>query len=111
MRDCGTEVIRMQAVIERHVTAGPELREKLDQSRKLAQQQTARSIRCPSCGFYLLDVYGQGHYLIRVKCRKCKFDETIDTALFRTMKRHRRYWHLINRKRRMRAYGKDLHLY
>ena len=111
MRDCGTEVIQMPAVIERHVTAGPELREKLDQSRKLAQQQPARSIRCPSCSFYLLDVYGQGHYLIRVKCRKCKFDETIDTALFRTMRSKNRSCWLKKRKRRMSAYGKDLHMY
>ena len=87
----------MPAVIERHVTAGPELREKLD--------------RCPSCGFYLLDVYGQGHYLIRVKCRKCKFDETIDTALFRTMRSKNRSCWLKKRKRRMSAYGKDLHMY
>ena len=70
----------MQAVIERHVTAGPDLQ---------AESQELRTIRCPSCGFYMLDVYGHEHYLIRVKCRKCKFDETIDTALFRTM-RHRR---------------------
>ena len=101
----------MQAVIERHVTAGPELEEKLARSRKLAEQQTSRTIRCPSCGFYLLDVYGEGHYLIRVKCRKCKFDETIDTALFRTMRKRRRYWHLIKTKRRLGAYGKDLHLH
>ena len=101
----------MQAVIERHVTAGPDLQYKLEQSRKLAESQELRTIRCPSCGFYMLDVYGHEHYLIRVKCRKCKFDETIDTALFRTMKRHRRYCHLINRKRRMKAYGKDLHLH
>ena len=33
------------------------------------------------------------------------------SILFRTMKRHRRYCHLINRKRRMKAYGKDLHLH
>ena len=79
----------MQAVIERHVTAGPDLQYKLEQSRKLAEFQELRTIRCPSCGFYMLDVYGHEHYLIRVKCRKCKFDETIDTALFRTM-RHRR---------------------
>ena len=79
----------MQAVIERHVTAGPDLQNKLEQSRKLAESQELRTIRCPSCGFYMLDVYGHEHYLIRVKCRKCKFDETIDTALFRTM-RHRR---------------------
>ena len=80
----------MQAVIERHVTAGPDLQYKLEQSRKLAESQELRTIRCPSCGFYLLDVYGHGHYFIRVKCRKCKFDETIDTALFRTMKQRQR---------------------
>ena len=101
----------MQGVIERHVTAGPDLQQKLEASRAGAEGEPLRTIRCPSCGFYLLDVYGHDHYYIRVKCRKCKFDETIDTALFRTMKRHRRYCHLINRKRRMKAYGKDLHLY
>jgi phage FluMu protein Com len=62
----------MQAVIERHVTAGPDLQYKLEQSRKLAESQELRTIRCPSCGFYMLDVYGHEHYLIRVKCRKCK---------------------------------------
>ena len=101
----------MQGVIERHVTAGPDLQQKLEASRAGAAGEPLRTIRCPSCGFYLLDVYGHDHYYIRVKCRKCKFDETIDTALFRTMKRHRRYCHLINRKRRMKAYGKDLHLH
>ena len=85
-----TEVIRMQTVIERHVTAGPELQQKLEVSRAGAAGEPLRSIRCPSCGFYLLDVYGHGHYYIRVKCRKCKFDETIDTALFRTMRQRQR---------------------
>ena len=111
MRGFDTEVIRMPAIIERHVTAGPDLQQKLEASRAGAAGEPLRTIRCPSCGFYLLDVYGHDHYYIRVKCRKCKFDETIDTALFRTMKRHRRYCHLINRKRRMKTYGKDLHLH
>ena len=75
----------MPAVIERHVNAGPDLQAKLEASREAADALPIRTIRCPSCGFYLLDVYGQNHYYIRVKCRKCKFDETIDTALFRTM--------------------------
>lgn len=79
----------MQAVIERHVTAGPELKEKLAASRAGTVGVQLRTIRCPSCGFYLLDVYGREHYYIRVKCRKCKFDETIDTALFRTIHRSR----------------------
>ena len=111
MRDCGTEVIRMPAVIERHVTAGPDLQQKLEASRAGAAGEPLRTIRCPSCGFYLLDVYGQGHYLVRVKCRKCKFDETIDTALFRTMRSKNRSCWLKKRKRRMSAYGKDLHMY
>ena len=80
----------MQLVIERHVTAGPNLQQKLEASRAGAEGEQLRTIRCPSCGFYLLDVYGHGHYYIRVKCRKCKFDETIDTALFRTMKQRQR---------------------
>ena len=111
MRDCGTEVIRMPAVIERHVTAGPDLQQKLEASRAGAAGEPLRTIRCPSCGFYLLDVYGQGHYLVRVKCRKCKFDETIDTALFRTMRSNNRNYWFKKRKRRMSAYGKDLHMY
>ncbi len=61
------------------------VQDKLERSRQLAQYRELRSIRCPVCGFYLLDVYGFDHYLVRVKCRKCKFDETIDTALFRTL--------------------------
>ena len=76
----------MQAVIERHVTAGQELKQKLAASRAGVAGVQLRTIRCPSCGFYLLDVYGREHYYIRVKCRKCKFDDTIDTALFRTIR-------------------------
>ena len=45
-----------------------------------------RMIRCPRCVFYLLDVYGYNHYVVRVKCRKCKFNETIDTARYRTVR-------------------------
>ena len=79
----------MPAVIERHVKAGPDVQAKLAASRAGAEPKRLRTIRCPNCGFYLLDVYGTDHCYIRVKCRKCKFDETIDTALFRTI-RHRR---------------------
>lgn len=62
---------------------------RLEQSKREADRLELRSIRCPRCGFYLLDVYGYGHYLVRVKCRKCKFSETIDTALFRTVNKNR----------------------
>ncbi len=86
----------MRAIIERHINPSPDLQSKLEQSKRAAESQELRTIRCPRCGFYMLDVYGYEHYLVRVKCRKCKFDETIDTALFRTMK---------TRKYRRRAAG------
>ena len=76
----------MQAVIERYTNTSPGLQSKLEQSKRAAETLQLRTIRCPRCGFYMLDVYGHDHYLVRVKCRKCKFDETIDTALFRTMR-------------------------
>ena len=89
----------MPAVIERHVTAGPDVQVKLAASRAGIQTRQIRTIRCPSCGFYLLDVYGHDHYYIRVKCRKCKFEETIDTALFRTLSKRG--------KNRMQANGEE----
>lgn len=48
---------------------------------------TLRTVRCPTCQFPLLEVYGHGHYFVRVKCRKCKFDNVFDTAFFRTVRR------------------------
>ena len=59
---------------------------KLDQSRALAETMILREIKCPNCGFHLLDVYGREHVVTRVKCRKYKFNEPIDTALFRTIR-------------------------
>ncbi len=58
-----------------------------------------RAVRCPKCGFYLLDVFGYDHYIVRVKCRKCKFNDVIDTALFRTLKR-RDYRRILPLRRR-----------
>ncbi len=79
----------MQTAYEPHENAAPDLQFKLDQSRKLAESQELRMIRCPRCGFYMLDVFGYDHYLVRVKCRKCKFNETIDTALFKTIRAYK----------------------
>jgi phage FluMu protein Com len=64
----------------------PELLRKLALSQMAAEELMKREIKCPACGFYLMDVYGRDHHITRVKCRKCKFNEVIDTALFRTVK-------------------------
>lgn len=64
----------------------PGVKEKLELSRRGAEKLVLREIRCPNCGFHLLDVYGTDHHYTRVKCRKCKFEDVIDTALFRTVK-------------------------
>jgi phage FluMu protein Com len=88
--------------IERYSKPVPDLQEKLAQSRAGAEKLELRQIKCPNCGFYLLDVYGRDHHYTRVKCRKCKFNEVIDTALFRTV-RIRQYRNR-HRRRRTRPY-------
>lgn len=69
----------------------PEVMNKLALSQLAAEKLIKREIKCPVCGFYLMDVYGRDHHITRVKCRKCKFNEVIDTALFRTVKPRRIY--------------------
>jgi len=85
------EGMQVAEIIKRHVNPeNPELKQKLVQSKEAVQGIPLRAVRCPLCGYYLLDVYGKDHCYIRVKCRKCKFDDVIDTALFRTwMRKHR----------------------
>ena len=72
----------MHRAAEGSAAVGTDLIQKLEASRAGAQAQPLRTVRCPICGFYLLDVSGHNHYYVRVKCRKCKFDEVIDTAFF-----------------------------
>ena len=76
----------MQTTIERYSKPAPDMQERLAQSRAGAEKLELREIKCPNCGFYLLDVYGRDHHYTRVKCRKCKFNDVIDTALFRTIR-------------------------
>ena len=95
-----TEVRPMRAAVERHVAAGSDVQAKLAVSRAGAEALPIRTIRCPSCGFHLLNVYGQDHYFLQVKCQKCKFSETIDTALFRTMSKRR--------QKRLQAYCEEI---
>lgn len=88
------------AVEQRYGKPIPNLQEKLAESRAGAETLEHREIKCPNCGFYLLDVYGRDHHYTRVKCRKCKFNDVIDTALFRTICMKRRRNRPVHRRRR-----------
>ena len=91
------------AVEQRYSKSVPNLQEKLAESRAGAEKLELREIKCPNCGFYLLDVYGRDHHYTRAKCRKCKFNDVIDTALFRTIcmkQRRNRYAHRRTRPAR-----------
>lgn len=90
----------MQNTYEKRTLSGPDLQSRLEQSRKATEGKELRTIRCPGCGFYLLDVENYEHYIVRVKCRKCKFNDVIDTAFFRTMKKKQ-----LNR---LRKYSEEL---
>ena len=60
-------------------------------SRRMAEGQQARPIRCPYCGMRLLDAYGHGHNVVSVKCPKCKAEMILDTSLFRKVRSRPRY--------------------
>ena len=45
----------------------PELLNKLALSQLAAEELIKREIKCPVCGFYLMDVYGRDHHITRVK--------------------------------------------
>ena len=81
----------MRAAVERHVAAGSDVQAKLAASREGAGAMPIRTIRCPNCGFFLLNVFGQDHYYLQVKCQKCKFDGPLDPRYFRRMKAYRNY--------------------
>lgn len=89
-----------QAAAERYSKPDAAVLGKLEQSRLGAEKLVRREIKCPNCGFYLLDVYGRDHHYTRVKCRKCKFNDVIDTALFRTARFKQHAPHFSKRRTR-----------
>ena len=80
----------MQASLLYRNTMKEETAFKLEESKKAAEDLVLRNIRCPSCGFHLLNVYGKGHYLLQIKCQKCKLEVPIDIGIFRTIRKRRR---------------------
>lgn len=78
----------IQTIAQRYKKQLPaETINKLELSRQQAETLVKRDIKCPNCGFYMLEVYGTDHHITRAKCQKCKFNELIDTAMFRTIRK------------------------
>ena len=55
------------------------------QAREAAQDEPFRTIRCPQCGFPLMNFYGTRKVILEVKCPKCKFSDFIDTRHFKIL--------------------------
>ena len=55
------------------------------QAREAAQDEPLRTIRCPQCGFPLMNFYGTRKVILEVKCPKCKFSDFIDTRHFKIL--------------------------
>ena len=70
---------------------GSILNEFLKTFRKIPDEESSklRPVRCPNCGFRLMDVVGYDHMIIKTKCSRCKFEEAIDVALYRRIKRYK----------------------
>ena len=89
-----------EGVIQRCYKPVPDWEVKLAKSKAGAEHLELRHVVCPFCSYPLLEVYGREHHYTRVKCRKCKFNDVIDTALFRTMHLSRRNNSLLNKHQR-----------
>lgn len=78
-----------------------EVLRKILQSKKEVEKLPKRTIRCPICGFKIEEVFGYGTAYVKVKCRKCKFEQPLNLAYFRRIKGFRRYNkpHRVNVKR------------
>lgn len=70
----------------RFSSPSPEVARRLRQSKEHADSMKKRAIACPICGLHLVDAYGH-EGIISAKCKKCKFDDPLDLALFRTMQK------------------------
>ena len=69
----------------------PEIQKRLLLSRVEAESLKERDILCPTCGFRIQRVFSDATGHLSVKCQKCKFNELIDTAMFRTIKKRGTY--------------------
>jgi|GEM_PF-2576733 len=66
-----------------------DVQEKINMARKQSETLELRNVKCPICGYKILEVFGYGHYIMKIKCQKCKFNDVVDVACFRTMKTRR----------------------
>lgn len=88
-------------MVTAHTTRNPSeaVKRNLEKSALETKGMTLRDIRCPYCGFLIARVYSdvQGHYLAR--CKKCKREQPLNLAYFRSQKGIRRL--------KLKYYGKD----
>lgn len=74
---------------EQRYSVSDETKEKLLKSRKEASEADRKTIRCPICGIRLIELYSSERPIVQVKCKKCKFEQPINTAYFRRGRRYK----------------------
>lgn len=65
----------------------PRIRKKLMMSLDYAKGKQERVVRCPICGHQIERVCGVDHCVAHVLCRACGFNEYIDYALFKRVRK------------------------
>ena len=64
----------------------PEIAEMIRKSREEVKKLQGRELRCPVCGFRIEGIFGIFSGIVQIKCRKCKLEEPLNLAYFRTAK-------------------------
>ena len=77
-----------------------EVLRKIELSMKEVEGMEKRNLNCPICGFRILGLYSDRSGHVEVKCRKCKFEGTLNLAYFRRQWQHHRYIRLTDNRRK-----------
>ena len=64
----------------------PEQAYLIHRSRREAERMEKREVKCPACGFRMTEAGSDSRGHTTLKCQKCKFQEPLNLAYFRTMK-------------------------
>ena len=73
--------------VDKYGTISAAMEELLNRSRDSVGDKELRNVKCPRCGFKLMQVYGHADIPVEIRCGKCKYTDIINLAFFRTQRR------------------------
>ena len=88
---------------DRYPPVPEDVKRRLEMSARDYGVQQSRALRCPRCGYFLMEIPSDMAGVISIKCHKCKGIFRMNTSYFRTQRRTYRHirWALHGRRKRI----------